>query len=136
MRQILSRLSGVKGCILDFRTSGGGNSLNGMTVLAPFVPDETIRTAEGGSSLYQMQDSRLMTLAWFQSMDSDTLYRLGLDGQTLQNMRGSSIRMRRLIPAARCWRDGTVKKRAPFPLCLSWIRGTTPSRGFSSAVRR
>ena len=58
-----------------------------MTVLAPFVPDETIRTAGGGSSLYQMQDSRLMTLAWFQSMDSDTLYQLGLDGQTLQNMR-------------------------------------------------
>lgn len=86
-QEILPRLSGVKGCILDFRTSGGGNSLNGMTVLAPFVPDETIRTAGGGSSLYQLQDSRLMTLAWFQSMDSDTLYRLGLDGQTLQNMR-------------------------------------------------
>ena len=28
-----------------------------------------------------------MTLSWFQSMDSDTLYRLGLDGQALQNMR-------------------------------------------------
>lgn len=46
-QEILPRLSGVRGCILDFRTSGGGNSLNGMTVLAPFVPDETIRTAEG-----------------------------------------------------------------------------------------
>ena len=86
-QEILPRLSGVRGCILDFRTSGGGNSYNGMTVLAPFVPEETIRTAAEGSSLYQIKDSRLMTLAWYQSMDPDTLYRLGIDGQTLETMR-------------------------------------------------
>lgn len=88
-QEILPRLSGVKGCILDFRTSGGGNSLNGMTVLSPFVPDETIQTAAEGKSLYQIKDSRLMTLAWYQSLSPDTLYWLGIDGQTLQIMRES-----------------------------------------------
>ena len=60
--ELLPTLREGKGVVIDLRKNGGGNSLNGQQVLAPFVEDERVLTGGVIANLFPEQNTEL-TLA-------------------------------------------------------------------------